>query len=337
MVVPSIAVVGASGNVGRQVVTQCLARGVPAESLKLFASPASAGKQVNIAGADFTLQALTEKAFKPGGVALFCTEAEHSMRWVPVALEAGAYVIDSSSHYRLQADVPLIIPPVNLDRVCLEKKLYAHANCLASPIATVIAPLHRVFGIRYLNIVTYQSTSGAGKAAMDELAAEARSVLHLQLERYQRHIFQRQIAFNVIPQVGTITPEGYTGEEFKIINEIQKVVAADLPISAMAVRVPVLIGHSMALTLSLAQPATVDAVRQVLAESPSVRCASDYDTPAEMVGHDEVSVGRLRLDPALPNGLQLWACSDNLRRGASTDAVEILERLLNLLALGTNK
>lgn len=329
----NIAIVGASGNVGRRVIAQLLSYpwGKSAQ-LTLLASPKSAGKQLNIQDHTYTVQALSESTLQNQHLVLFCTEADISSEWVPIALRAGAYVVDSSSHFRLDKDVPLIIPPVNIRQVTSTQKLYAHANCLASPISTVISPLHTAFGVQYLNVSTYQSTSGAGKAAMDECVDQTKSVLNG--SPAAPHVFKRQIAFNVIPQVGSIDDQGQTSEEYKIIHEVQKVIQADFPISAMAVRVPVVIGHSIAMTVSFERAVSIDAVKKILAAAPSVRLsADDYATPIDVVGQDNVFVGRMRLDPALPNGLQLWLCSDNLRRGAATDALEIADAIIAVMGV----
>lgn len=323
-----IAIVGASGNVGRRVLAQMLQYGWGSDAeLTLLASERSAGTLLKVGEKEYALQALSEEALQGQAVVLFCTEGDISSEWVPVALKTGAYVVDSSSHFRLDRDVPLIIPPVNIHLVNPEQKFYAHSNCLASPIATVIAPLHRALGVAYLNVATYQSTSGAGKAAMDECTLQTKAVLDE--TPYKPHIFKRQIAFNVIPQVGGIDDEGQTSEEYKIIHEVQKGVEAQFPISAMAVRVPVIIGHAIAMTISFENAPTLDKVREILRRSPSVTVSTnDYETPVEVVGQDNVFVGRMRLDPALPNGLQLWLCSDNLRRGAATDALEIVDAIV---------
>lgn len=326
-----IAIIGASGNVGRRLIAQLLTCDwAKSAELTLLASEKSAGKPLTINNKTFTLRALSAEALQHQQLALFCTEADVSSEWVPVALDAGAYVIDSSSHYRLEKDVPLIIPPVNIDLVSKTQKLYAHANCLASPISTVVAPLHRAFGVKYLNVATYQSTSGAGKAAMDECFAQTKALV--QEESYPPNVFKRQIAFNVIPQVGTIADDGTTSEEYKIIHEVKKVLNASFPVSAMAVRVPVIIGHSIAMTVSFERVVSVDAVKKILASSPSITLSVDeYTTPIDVVGQDNVFVGRMRLDSALPNGLQLWLCSDNLRRGAATDALEIADAVTKFI------
>lgn len=328
--IKNIIVIGATGNVGRKVVEFILARKlINPNNLRLIASEQSAGKTITIAGFDFIIQAPREITFTKEDLCIFNTESDVSAYYIPLALAAGAYVVDSSSHYRLHKEVPLIIPPVNQEEINVHTKLYAHANCLASPIATVLAPLHRAFKVRKANAVTYQSTSGAGKKSMDECLQETQSIL--QQQSYTRTCFQRQIAFNVIPQVSHIREDGYTFEEYKIIHEIKKVLGEDLLITCTAVRVPVMVGHSIALSVEFHQPFALDEIRNHLRQAPHVQLSDDhYSTPVEVVGSDDVYVGRVRLDPTTANGLHLWLCSDNLRRGAATDAVEIAAKILSV-------
>ncbi len=328
MHIGKIAIIGATGNVGRSIVEMVLTRKLAtASQLKLYASDRSEGQTLQLAGSEFTVETTTEASFQDAHLCIFATESPVSKTWIPTALQNGAYVIDSSSEYRLNPDVPLIIPPVNLSLVRKNQKLYAHANCLASPIATVSAPLHRKFGISHIEAVTYQSTAGAGKAAMDECREETHAIL--EHRPYVRTVFSRQIAFNVIPQVGEMRADGLTFEEYKIIQEIKKVVDPQLSVTATAVRVPVLIGHSIALRLEFVKPILVADVLAALQNSPSVKLSPDlYSTPVEVVGSDDVWVGRVRHDSSRPRDVHLWLCSDNLRRGAATDAVEIADAIL---------
>lgn len=325
----NITIVGATGNVGRMVTELLLQRNlVEAHQLKLTASPQSAGKTISVAGSQFIIEATHEKIFAQSDICIFNTESEISSRYVPIALDAGAYVIDTSSHYRLYENIPLIIPPVNREMIRIDQKMYALANCLASPIAVALAPLHKTFGIKRINATTYQSTSGAGKKSMDECWLETSSFI--KKEPYQRSCFQRQIAFNVIPQVGIIHDDGYTSEEYKIIHELRKVLGHEIVITSTAVRVPVMIGHSIALSLELGENFELQQVIKILKNSPNVQLSSNhYSTPIEVVGSDDVFVGRMRKDHSLENGLHLWLCSDNLRRGAATDTVEVISHLLS--------
>lgn len=323
-----IAVVGATGNVGRKVVALLLERQlVHASQLKLFASSASHGSYLTIDQHEFRVEDANQTDFSGIDVCVFNTESPVSARLVPKALSAGAYVVDSSSHYRLDPKVPLIVPPINHALVVAEHKLYAHANCLTSPIATVLNPLHQKNPIQYVNIVSYQATSGAGKRAVEECWAETIALVND--IPYRRQHFKRQIALNVIPQVGEIQADGISYEEYKIIHELKKVLGQSIAVSVTAVRVPVLVGHAMALTINFENSFELEQVIDVLNKAAQVELSEDhYSTPVEVVDSDAVFVGRLRPDLALQNGLQLWLCSDNLRRGAATDAVEIIAALL---------
>lgn len=328
----NIAIIGATGNVGRKVVELILQRNIAKPTqLRLMASEKSAGKILSIAGSDFCIEATHEDLFKESDICIFNTESEVSAQFIPKAVNSGAYVIDSSSHYRLQDNIPLIIPPVNRHLVSIHHKLYAHANCLASPIAVALSPLHQLFGIKRINAVTYQSTSGAGKKSMDECWHETKSVI--EQKPYHRTQFQRQIAFNVIPQVGAIQENGFTFEEYKIIHEVRKVLGTEILMTATAVRVPVMIGHSIALNLELQRDFELQQIIELLNAAPHIQMSNNhYSTPIEVAGSDDVFVGRLRRDSSIKNGLHLWLCSDNLRRGAATDAVEIVSELLTCLA-----
>lgn len=327
----NVAIVGATGNVGRKVIEMILNKNlVSADHIHAFASPNSKGKILDIAANQFTVKSLEDAQLKDFDLCIFNTENDISKEYVPKALAQGCFVIDSSSEYRLDKDTPLIIPPVNIDKVNQNNKLYSHANCLASPIATVIAPLHKYRKILKMNAVTYQATSGAGKRSLDECVNETKAKVNN--TSFKREQFNRQIAFNVIPQVGSICDDGMTSEEYKIINEVQKVVDNDIAILATAVRVPVLVGHCIALSLEFSDNIKAEEVKEVLKSAKSVKVYDDYLTPVEVVDTDEVHVGRIRSDGISPCGIQMWLCSDNLRRGASTDCIEIAEKLLQSIS-----
>lgn len=327
MKTPQIAIIGATGNVGRIVVATILQKKLAAPSqIKLFASKQSKGQVFEIENHAFQIEETTENSFNDCEICIFNTESDISAYFIPFALKAGAYVIDSSSHFRLHPEVPLIIPPVNKQDMNLNQKLYAHANCLASPLATVLNPLHHTFGIKRAQVATYQSVSGAGKSAMDECWQQTHHVLHDQPAHI--NIFPKQIAFNIFPQVGQFRPDGYATEEYKIISEVRKVLG-DIHIHATSVRVPVLIGHSMSVSVELLRPYDMDGVFSTL-DASSIRLKSPYVTPLEVVGEEDVFVGRIREDQFEKQWLHFWLCSDNLRRGAATDATEMLEQLLAL-------
>ncbi len=325
-----IALFGSTGNVGRRVAEQLLSKEISShENLLLFASPSSTGKKHPTTSG--LLHNPETCRFEDIAICIFSTESDVSRNYIPKALEKGCLVVDSSSAFRMNSEVPLIVAPVNGHLIEPKThRLYSCANCIASPISLVAAPLKSAFGLKRIQATTYQSTSGAGKDPMDELKCETESLLK-ELP-YSRSHFQRQIAFNVIPQIDKIREDGYTNEEHKIIHELQKILGLNFPVTATSVRVPVLIGHSIALSLQLEKPFQLEEVLQLLSSAPHVTISEGhYTTPAEVVGKDSVHVGRIRRDPTLENGLHLWLCSDNLRRGAATDAVEVCENLLKQL------
>jgi aspartate-semialdehyde dehydrogenase len=323
------AIIGATGNVGRKILELALERhSWEPKAIKLFASKKSRGVEFTLAGHHYIVADLADYDFADCKIAVFATESDVSKAYIDKALTAGAKVVDASSAYRLDPDVPLVVPPVNAAVLTAEHRLAAHANCLASPISVVLKPLHDYAKATRVVVSTYQSTSGAGKAAMDELLQHTKSTYGT--EDFQHKNFPRPIAFNVIPQVSDILSDGFTYEEFKIIKEVQKVVSSDIQMVATAVRVPVLIGHSISMAIEFAKPITLEGVKALLAKSPGVILSEhDYHTPLEVQGSNKVFVGRMRIDPTVPHGLLLWLVSDNLRRGAALDAVEIAEKMLS--------
>lgn len=344
-----IAIIGATGHVGRKVVEQLLDWASP-DQLLLYASPRSHGTTLCIRHTDFLVKQISCVLEDRPHLVIFNTESDVSAQWIPELLRHRAYVIDSSSHYRLAPEVPLIVPPVNSHLIQRDTYLYAHANCLASPAAVVISALTELFDIARIQATTYQSVSGAGKRASDECFNETKCMI--QQESYERTIFKRRIAFNVIPQVGCIQDDGYTSEEVKIMKELQKILQCSCPITATAVRVPVLQGHCIALHLQLRwkenpelkwenstcfTEKSMAAVLSLLTHQRWVRVWNDYPTPADVVDTDEVHVGRMRPDLSMTDpsqgylGIHLWLCSDNLRRGAATDAAEIAYALKKII------
>ena len=325
----TIAIIGATGNVGRKIIEIILDKELASpQQLQLFASARSAGTTLPVREHSFQVHDMKNCHFHKGTIYLFATESEISQIYVPQAIAAGGIVVDTSSCYRFDAKVPLIVAPVNKKAIHIaEHPLYAVANCVASPISTVLSPLDRHFGVKRVAISTYQSTSGAGKGAMDELYHETHS--HYTQQPYTRQHFKKPIAFNIIPQVGKFLEDGSTHEEFKIIKEIQKILSSDIAVAATSVRVPVMIGHSASLSIELKSDFSLEEIRKQLAHAPGISLSSDhFTTPIEVVGSDAVHVGRIRKDGSVAHGLQLWVCSDNLRRGAALDTVEILEEIL---------
>ncbi len=327
--VPSIAIFGATGNVGRMIVASIIERKLATPpQIQLYASSQSAGKKLTIGDVDWIIQDTEHADFSKQPICLFATDSHISKTFIPKALAAGCVVVDSSSLYRLDPTVPLIVAPINRDKVnCKTTKLYAMANCVSSPISMVLAPIHQKHAIKRVNASTYQSTSGAGKAAMDELYNETKATC--EGKTFTREHFKRQMAFNVLPQIDKFLDDGFTYEEYKIIKEIQKIISTDIAVTATSVRVPVMIGHSVSLSIEFHQDYSLDAIRELLKNTPGVKISADhYTTPIEVVGSDDVFVGRIRRDASTAFGLQLWLCSDNLRRGASTDVVEVAAELI---------
>jgi aspartate-semialdehyde dehydrogenase len=330
----TIAIFGATGNVGRNIVALLIERKIATpEEITLFASKASAGKTLNFLGHDFTVHDMHAADFSKAQICLFATDSDVSKQYIPNAIATGALVVDSSSLYRLDPKTPLIVAPVNKDLVNVNKsRWYAMANCVSSPISIVLAPIYHHYPINRVSVTTYQSTSGAGKGAMDELYSETKS--KCENTAYERKYFPRPIAFNVIPQIDKFLDDGSTYEEFKIIHEIKKIISSDLAITATAVRVPVMIGHSVALSIDFKRDFSLDDVYTLLEQSPSIKLSTDhYTTPVEVVGSDDVYVGRIRRDHSVAHGLHLWLCSDNLRRGAATDVVEVADELVKQLRI----
>jgi aspartate-semialdehyde dehydrogenase len=325
-----VSVIGATGNVGRQLVELLIQRNrMDPNNLRLFASKKSAGIQLKLAEHAFTIGNVANYDFKDCYLAIFATESDVSKKYIPVALNYGAKVVDASSAYRLDPKVPLIVPPVNANLITQDHQLYAHANCLASPISVVLSPLHEYAMAKRVSISTYQSVSGAGKRPMNELSEQTKNIFEKNPIKIEQ--FTRQIAFNVIPQVGEILEDGFSYEEFKIIKEIQKIVSEEIKIIATSVRVPVMVGHGISLAIEFEKSISVEEVKNILSSRKGVKLSSDdYTTPVEAEGHDDVFVGRIRRDPTVSHGILLWLVADNLRRGAALDEAEIAERILAL-------
>jgi aspartate-semialdehyde dehydrogenase len=320
-----IVVVGATGNVGRAVI-EIVTEKFPNLIVRSTGSKRSAGSRLEINGRQFTVEDTNSFKWTSTQLCIFNTEAEVSREYIPGALSAGAYVIDSSSQYRLDSNVPLIVPYIGKVDIS-SGRLFAHSNCIVSPIASVLYSLHREFGVTRVIASTYQSTAGAGKAAMDECFNDTKAFCE-EGKRKESNIFTRSIPFNVIPEIGGINNVGITGEEEKIVNELHKIIDSNIYISATTVRVPVLIGHSI--SLSMRFNANINDVLTILSKSPRIKLSSQYHTPIEVAGKDHIFVGRIRSD--VMNGEQwfhMWLCSDNLRIGAALDASAIAEEIIS--------
>jgi aspartate-semialdehyde dehydrogenase len=330
-----IAVIGATGNVGHETLQLLAERDFPVDHIHAVASDRSAGIKISF-GEEETLSvvSLNHFDFQEIDLAFFCTSGKISREYVPRALAAGCKIVDKSSEFRLHADVALVVPEVNFESLSQSKKgLVANPNCVTIPLALALKPLHDMAGVKRVVIATYQSVSGAGKEAMDELYQQTRATYVNQT--IEPHYLPRPIAFNVIPHIDAFGPDGYTGEEAKIAAEIKKIVASSIKVAATCVRVPVYIGHSMAVSVELEKPITVKEARELFTRSEGLmvvdRPTEDiYVTPMDVVGEDVAVVSRIRQDLSVPSGLLFWISCDNLRKGAALNGVQIAEKWLNI-------
>jgi aspartate-semialdehyde dehydrogenase len=331
MNVQNVAIVGATGAVGVELLRVLERRNFPVASLKLLASARSAGKKLAFKGKEHPVEELKAEAFKGIDVAFFSAGATRSREFVPVAKEAGAVVIDNSSAFRMDPGTPLVVPEVNARDLAWHKGVIANPNCTAAILATAIWPIHQVAGIRRIVVSTYQSASGAGAAAMRELEDQVHQ--YAEGKEITRSVFPYQIAFNVFSHNTKVAENGYNEEENKVVEEVRKMFhAPDLPIAPTCIRVPVLRAHSEAITLDLERPLSPEDARALLAEAPGVKVVDDpaanhFPMPLEASGDLDVHVGRIRRDLSNPNGLALFAAGDQLLKGAAWNAVQIAEEL----------
>ena len=329
-----IAVVGATGNVGQEMMNILDERMFPADEVFAVASRRSVGREVSYG--DRTLKCHDIEAFDFSTVDLCLMSAGGSVakEWAPKIAEAGAIIIDNSSAYRMDPDVPLVVPEVNAEAVTgyAKKHIIANPNCSTAQLVVALKPLHDAVGITRVVVATYQSASGAGKAAMDELWNQTKGIYVNQAPEPTE--FSKQIAFNVIPQIDVPMEDGSFKEEWKMRVETKKVVDESIELIATCVRVPVFVGHAEAVHVELAGPMEAGAARELLRESPGLMVVDDpeedqFITPVECVGEWATFISRVRKDPTVENGLAFWCVSDNLRKGAALNAVQIAEELLN--------
>ncbi|MGE5656618.1 MAG: aspartate-semialdehyde dehydrogenase [Actinomycetota bacterium] len=326
-----VAILGATGAVGTELLELLESRHFPLSELKLLASPRSAGSTLLFKGEKLPVEAVGERSFDQVDLVLASAGGSTSKLWAPKAVAAGAVVIDNSSAFRMKPEVPLVVPEVNPEAAATHQGIIANPNCTTILMTVVVWPLHQVQPIQRLVAATYQSASGAGARAMEEMKAQARAILEGKVPTTE--IFPYPLAFNLFPHNTPINDLGYCEEEMKMVNETHKIFGApDLRITATCVRVPVLRAHSEAINLEFAEPFSVAQAREVLSQAPGVRLVEDWQTnyfpmPAEASGKDEVLVGRIRQDISHPCGLELWLCGDQIRKGAALNAVQIAELL----------
>jgi aspartate-semialdehyde dehydrogenase len=327
----TVAVIGATGAVGAEMLRCLEASPFPTTALKAFASERSAGKRFKFKGKEVEMQVLTDDAFTGVDVALFASESDISKKYVPIAAEAGAYAIDNSSAFRMDATVPLVVPEVNGNLVKPAQKIYANPNCVAAIMVMALWPLHQAGKLKRVIASTYQSASGAGRPAMDELEEATRA--YLKGEHYEPKVLPHPYAFNLFSHNTPIGDDGYNGEEQKVVNELRKIMnLPELRVGVTCVRVPVLRAHSMAITAEFADKVSVDAARAVLSKAPGVKVVDDrarnhFPMPVESSGQNDVLVGRIREDVSDPTGhsLSLFISGDQLLKGAALNAVQIAE------------
>ncbi|MCH8187784.1 MAG: aspartate-semialdehyde dehydrogenase [Proteobacteria bacterium] len=329
-----IAVVGATGNVGREMLNVIDERQFPADEVVALASTRSIGKKAAFGKKILKVLALDQYDFKGTDIALFSAGSDVSREWAPKAAAAGCVVIDNSSCFRMDPAVPLVVPEVNADAVAgfAKKNIIANPNCSTVQMVVALKPLHDEATIKRVVVATYQSASGAGKEAMDELFNQTRAVFVN--DPIVPQFFPKQIAFNVIPHCDTFMEDGYTQEEWKMMAETKKILDPAIKLTATCVRVPVFVGHSEAITIEFEKPISAARARHVLREAPGIMVLDrpeddSYITPVECVGDDATFVSRIRVDATIDNGLSIWVVSDNLRKGAALNAVQIAEVLIN--------
>ncbi|RTK92096.1 MAG: aspartate-semialdehyde dehydrogenase [Rickettsiales bacterium] len=327
-----IAVIGATGNVGHEVLNYLAERKFPVEQIFAAASPESVGKQVSFGDDTLKILQLSEINFKNIDIAFFCTGSAISKKYAEIAAKDGCIVIDKSSYFRLNDEVPLIVPEANLnDLKDFKSGIISNPNCCTIPLSVVLKPLDNAAKIKRIIISTYQSVSGAGKAAMDELYKQTKA--KFVFENIPARALPHQIAFNLFPQIGDFRDDGYSDEEYKIEHELKKVFGSHISASVTCVRVPVFVSHSMSVNVEFENKLDALEAEEILYEADSVTVHNinnqfKYATPVDAVENDEVFVSRIRNDLSNPNTLNMWICSDNLRKGAALNAVQIAEYVI---------
>jgi aspartate-semialdehyde dehydrogenase len=327
-----VAILGATGMVGHEFMRILEQRRFPVSDLVLLASDRSAGKTLGFGPKHIVVQETTPESFKGIDIVLASAGAEISREFSPIAAAAGAVVVDNSRAFRMESDVPLVVPEVNLDDARKHHGIIANPNCSTIQMVVALNPLHLVNPIRRVIVDTYQAVSGTGTSAVEELKNQARSVLDDR--KVDPKVYPHQIAFNTLPHIEPFREDGYSREEWKMLEETRKIMhAPEILVSATAVRVPVMIGHAEAIHIETERPMTAAEAREILSRAPGVIVQDDpqanlYPTPAEIAGRDEVFVGRIRKDVSHPNGLAMWVVADNIRKGAALNAVQIAEALI---------
>lgn len=327
----NVAVVGATGVVGQEFLSIALQRRFPIKGLRLLASARSAGRRITVGNWEMEVEEATPKSFHGMDLAFFSATTEVSKELIPAAVKAGAVAIDDSSAWRMEPDVPLVVPEVNAADLEWHKGIVSIPNCPTTPLCLTLWPAHKVNPIARVIVDTYQSVSGTGGAAMKELTEQSRLVL--EGNTTSPHVYPHQIAFNLLPQVDVFLGSGYTKEEWKVMNETKKILhEPGLAISATCVRVPVFIGHSEAVHVEFSRPMSPEDFSNIIREAPGITVQDEpsvslYPMPVAAAGKDDTFIGRIRQDASHSNGIAFWLVSDNLRKGAALNAIQIAEEL----------
>ncbi len=329
-----IAIIGATGNVGREMLNILDERGFPADTVVALASRRSQGTEVSFGDKTLKVQTLDNYDFTGTDIALMSAGGEVSKIWSPKIAAQGCVVIDNSSAWRYDENVPLIVPEVNADAISgfSKRNIIANPNCSTAQLVVALKPLHDHAKIKRVVVSTYQSVSGAGKEGMDELFHQTRAIFVA--DPLEAKKFTKRIAFNVIPHIDVFMDDGSTKEEWKVVAETKKIIDKKIKVTCTAVRVPVFIGHSEAVNIEFENPISADEAREILREAPGClvidkRENGGYITPLECAGEDATYISRIREDPTVENGLNIWVVSDNLRKGAALNAIQIAELLVN--------
>lgn len=331
----NVVVAGATGNVGREMLNILAERGFPVDKIAALASRRSLGTEVSFGDTTLKTQDIEQFDFKGWDMALFAIGSDATKKYAPIAAKAGCVVIDNSSLYRYDHDVPLIVPEVNADAIAgyAKRNIIANPNCSTAQMVVALKPLHDRARIKRVVVSTYQSVSGSGKDAIDELWDQTKG-MYVPGQEVAPSVYPKQIAFNVIPHIDVFLEDGSTKEEWKMVAETKKIVDPSIKVTATCVRVPVFVGHSESINIEFEEFLDEDEARDILREAPGVmvvdkREAGGYITPVECVGEYATYISRIRQDSTIENGINLWCVSDNLRKGAALNAVQIAETLGN--------
>lgn len=329
-----VAVVGATGAVGNEMVLTLEHRKFPVERLRLFASEKSEGTTIEFEGSEIPVETLNEDSFKGIDIALFSAGAERSKIWAPIAAKSGCIVVDNSSQWRMEPDVPLVVPEVNAHDLEWHKGIIANPNCSTIQMVVILKPIHDAAKIKRVVVTTFQAVSGTGKKAMDELLQQTASLLNFR--SIECNVYPHQIAFNCLPHIDKFLENGYTKEEMKMANETKKIMGDNsIRVTATTVRVPVFRCHSESVNIETEKKITANEARAILSGAPGVIVYDApekyiYPLPVDVAGKDETYVGRIREDESIDNGLNMWIVADNLRKGAALNAVQIAEKLIEM-------